>query len=139
MFAQQAKAVGANITVNQIDPSTFYAKDFLSVDLSADFYFTATMWEAIDYEFAKGAPYNETHYDDPTFSALVKEARGTIDLTKRKEIAGRFQQRMKEQSGVIIAAFEGYPCCLTKSFTGMVNDLANIGLNGSHLYTISQV
>jgi peptide/nickel transport system substrate-binding protein len=138
VFAQQAKAVGATINVQQVDPSTFYAKDFLSVPLSGDFYFTATMWEAIDYEWAVKAPYNETHFNDPKFTALVKQARGTIDATKRKEIAGEFQQIMRNDGGVIVQAFEGYPCALSKNFTGMVYDIANIGINGSHLYTISQ-
>ncbi len=138
VFAQQAKAVGATITVNQVDPSTFYAKDFLSVDLSADFYFTATMWEALDYEFnTLKAPYNETHWSPPEFVAMIKKARGTIDLTQRKQNAADFQEYMKTNSGVIITAFEGYPCCLSKTYTGLVNDVANIGLNGSHLYTIS--
>lgn len=140
VFAQQAKAVGANIAVNQVDPSTFYAKDFLSVDLSADFYFTATMWEAMDYEFnTLKAPYNETHWSPPEFVSLIKEARGTLDAAARKQKASEFQQYMKTNDGVIITAFEGYPCCLSNKFTGMVNDVANIGINGSHLYTISQV
>lgn len=139
VFAQQAKAVGANIQINQVDPSTFYAKDFLSVDLSLDFYFTATMWEALDYEFnTLKAPYNETHWSPPHFVALIKEARGTIDMAKRKEIASEFQRIMKSDDGVIITAFEGYPCALSKKFTGLVYDVANIGIDGSHLYTISE-
>jgi peptide/nickel transport system substrate-binding protein len=138
VLAQQAKAIGANIVVNQIDPSTFYAKDFLSATFSQDFYFTATMWEAIDYEWATKGPYNEPHFSDPKFNALTRQARGTIDLAKRKEIASEFQQIMKTEGGTIVVAFEGYPCALSKNFTGMVNDVANIGINGSHLYTISQ-
>jgi peptide/nickel transport system substrate-binding protein len=138
VFAQQARAIGANISVQQLDPSTFYAKDFLSTTLSLDFYFTATMWEALDYEFnTLKAPDNETHWSPPDFVNQIKKARGTIDLTKRKEVAAEFQQFMKVNDGVVITAFEGYPCALSKTFTGMVNDIANIGLNGSHLYTIS--
>ena len=140
VFAQQAKAAGVSIAIQNIDPSTFYAKDFLSVDLSLDFYFTATLWEAVDYEFnTLKAPYNETHWSPPDFVAKIKQARGTLDPTKQKQLCAEFQQEMKTNDGVIITAFEGYPCCLSKKFTGMVNDLANIGINGSHLYTISQV
>lgn len=139
VFAQQAKAVGAKISVQQVDPSTFYAKDYLSVPLSLDFFFTATMWEALDYEFnTLKAPYNETHWSPPAFVAMIKEARGTIDINQRKQKAADFQRYMKTNDGVVITAFEGYPCCLSKKFTGMVNDIANIGINGSHLYTISQ-
>jgi peptide/nickel transport system substrate-binding protein len=140
VMAQQAKAVGATINIQNVDSSTFYAKYFLSTDFSADFYFTATMWEALDYEFnTLNAPYNESHWSPPYYVDLIKKARGTIDTTKREEIAGEFQRYMKENDGVIITAFEGYPCCLSKKFTGMVHDIANIGINGSHLYTISQV
>jgi peptide/nickel transport system substrate-binding protein len=140
IFAQQAKGVGANISVQTVDSSTYYAKDFLSVTLSLDFYFTATMWEALDYEFnTLKAPYNETHWSPPDFVALIKEARGETDSAKQKQKAADFQMLMKENDGVIITAFEGYPCALSTKFKGLVNDLANIGLNGSHLYTISLV
>jgi peptide/nickel transport system substrate-binding protein len=138
VMAQQAKAIGANINIQNVDSSTFYSKDFLSADLSADFYFTATMWEALDYEFnTLKAPYNETHWSPPEFVNMIKKARGAVDVTKRKQIAGDFQRYMKANDGVIITAFEGFPCCLSKKFTGLVNDVANIGINGSHLYTIS--
>ncbi len=138
VFAQQAKAIGATINIQNVDSSTFYAKDFLAVDLSADFYFTATMWEALDYEFnTLKAPYNETHWSPPYFVDLIRTGRGTVDVTKRKQIATEWQQYMKANDGVIITAFEGFPCCLNKKFTGLVNDVANIGINGSHLYTIS--
>lgn len=138
VFAQQAKGIGATINIQSVDSSTFYAKYFLATDLSADFYFTATMWEALDYEFyTLNAPYNETHWSPPEFLSLVRQARGTVDMTKRKQIAGEFQRYMKANDGVIITAFEDFPCCLSKKFTGLVNDIANIGINGSHLYTIS--
>jgi peptide/nickel transport system substrate-binding protein len=138
VMAQQAKAIGATINIQNVDSSTFYAKDFLAVPFSADFYFTATMWEALDYEFnTLNAPFNESHWSPPYFVDLIKKGRGTVDPTKRKEIAGEWQVYMKANDGVIITAFEGFPCCLNKKFTGLVNDVANIGINGSHLYTIS--
>lgn len=138
VFAQQAKAVGANVTVNQVDPGTFYSKMYGKPPLAQDYYFTGTMWEAIDYAWLPNAPYNTTRWADPTTTKLIKQARGTLDFPKRKEIMSQVEMNMHNDGGWILWGFKGYLTALSKKFTGMVPDKAGLGINGSHLYTISQ-
>lgn len=138
VFAQQAKAVGANIQVQQLDPGTYYSKVYAKPPLSQDYFFTAVIWQAIAYAWLPGAPYNETHWTDPATTKLIKTARGTTDFSKRKELMAQAQKNMWSEGGWLLWGFTGYATALSNKFTGMVKDLAGLGINGSHLYTISQ-
>jgi peptide/nickel transport system substrate-binding protein len=138
VFAQQAKAVGANITVQQIDVGTYYTKYYAKEPLSQDYFFTAVIWEAIDYAWMPGAPYNETHWTDPATTNLIKQARGTLDFTKRKEIMAQAEHNMWSEGGWLLWGYQAYNNTLSNKFNGMVLDHAGLGINGSHLYTISQ-
>jgi peptide/nickel transport system substrate-binding protein len=50
-------------------------------------------------------PWNESRWVDEEFSTILKEAEGTLDLTKRKELVGKLEEIQKERGSVCIAFF----------------------------------
>ncbi len=52
-----------------------------------------------------GAPYNESHWEQPDFDKLCNEARRTIDAKKRHELWAAAQQMLWDEGGYIIWGF----------------------------------
>lgn len=55
--------------------------------------------------YAKGAPYNDTHWNNDRFNALLLQARAELDTKKRDEMYGEMQAIVSEDGGVIIPMF----------------------------------
>ena len=55
--------------------------------------------------YAKGTPYNDTHWDNERFNKLLVEARAELDTTKRRTMYGEMQQLVSDDGGVIIPMF----------------------------------
>ena len=54
-------------------------------------------------EGGKPVPWNETRWVDDEFSALLKEAEGTLDVEERREIMGKLQRIQMERGSICIA------------------------------------
>ncbi len=55
--------------------------------------------------YAKGTPYNDTHWDNERFNKLLVEARAELDTAKRRTMYGEMQQLVSDDGGVIIPMF----------------------------------
>jgi peptide/nickel transport system substrate-binding protein len=54
-------------------------------------------------EEGKPVPWNETRWVDDEFSALLKEAEGTLDLEERRKIMGKLERIQMERGSICIA------------------------------------
>ena len=52
-----------------------------------------------------GAPYNESHFDNPRFNQLYTEALATVDPTKQRELINEMQVIYWNEGGYIIPYF----------------------------------
>ncbi|MCI0520329.1 MAG: ABC transporter substrate-binding protein [Chloroflexi bacterium] len=50
-------------------------------------------------------PWNETRWVDAEFSELLKQAEGTLDLAKRRELVGKLEEIQKDRGSVCIPFF----------------------------------
>ena len=55
--------------------------------------------------YAKGASYNDTHWNNDRFNALLVQARAELDTKKRAEMYGEMQTILSDDGGVIIPMF----------------------------------
>ena len=46
-------------------------------------------------------PWNESHYSNPEFDALLTKAEGTLDLEERREILGQIETIMQEDGPIV--------------------------------------
>lgn len=117
IYAQQALAAGINVNVKLWDVSTFNAKVYNQVP------FAQTYWNfppeiMIPFTMAKGAPYNETHYSNPTFYKRYEQSQRTIDPGARKQIFGELQDDLWDDNGYIIPAFIKFTDALANNVGG---------------------
>ena len=58
--------------------------------------------------YAKGTRWNDTHWDNPRFNALLLEARAELDPAKRRSLYGEMQHIVSNDGGVIIPMFANF-------------------------------
>ncbi len=126
LFAQQAKLAGVEVRVNKVDSSTFYGEQYLQWPFAQDFWGTRNYIPQAAQCALATSPYNETHWDDPEFEALIKQARGEVNLDARNALIRQAQQIEYDRGGYIIWAFKQQVDAYSQFVEGLVpsRDLA---------------
>jgi peptide/nickel transport system substrate-binding protein len=123
-FAQQAKGAGVNVIVNNIPPADFFGAKYLK------YVFGQTEWPAYPLinwttqALAAGAPYNETHWNVPSWNKMFAEARGAVDPAKRQQLMFELQKVLWDQGGYLIWGFFPRIDGLSKKVHGAVPNAA---------------
>jgi peptide/nickel transport system substrate-binding protein len=101
-YAQQAKAAGVNVIINNISPANYYGPGYLHYPFGVDGWVYLPIEQFIAAAFVPGAPYNTTHWKVPKFDALYNQARGTFDTATRKQLLVEAQDMLWNDGGYII-------------------------------------
>lgn len=136
VFAQQAKGAGVTVKVNKLDSGVFYGDNYLKWDFAQDFWFTRDYLPQTANGSLPDAPYNETHWADEKWVALITEARKTTDPEKRTQILHEAQEIEYESGGYIIWGFNNQIDAYSDQLTGFEPDRSGIPLTS---YTFRQV
>jgi peptide/nickel transport system substrate-binding protein len=105
VLAEQAKAAGVTIKLNNVPPSTFFGKNYLQWTFSQDFYNFSPYLAQVAQSMLPTSPFNETHTNNPTINTLYMLANARLSDSTRKEIVHEMQQFDFTQGGYIIPAF----------------------------------
>jgi peptide/nickel transport system substrate-binding protein len=105
VLAQQAKQAGVTINLKTVDPSTFFGPSYLNWTFSQDFYNYSPYLAQVAQSLLPTSPFNETHWSDPHYVSLYKDANATLDTAKRRQIEHDMQQIDFNQGGYIIPCF----------------------------------
>ena len=122
IFAEQAKKAGVTVNLKKTDSATFYGKDYLSWPFAQDFWFTRGYLEQAGQGTMPGAPYNETHWKNDEWLALVKEAFTTVDEAKRNELVAKAQEIEYNEGGYIVWAWRNQVDAYSPKITGLKKD-----------------
>ncbi len=66
-----------------------------------------------------GAPWNETHWNNPKFDKLLADARAETDFAKRKTYIWDMQEMLNKEGGVIVPGFRDYISAHSKNVGGV--------------------
>lgn len=69
--------------------------------------------------YASDAPWNESQFKSEAFDKMMVEARGLLDIAKRKEIYFEMQRMIAEQAGTIIPAYISNVDAITAKLRGL--------------------
>ncbi len=106
VLAEQAKAAGINISIQNVDPNKFFAPGkYLSWTFSQDFYNYSPYLAQVAQSMLPASPFNETHTDNAQYNAWYKEANETLSTTKRRAIEQEMQTFDFNEGGYIIPCF----------------------------------
>lgn len=128
VFAQQAQAAGVTVNVQKVDPGVFYGSQYLKWPFAQDFWFTR---DYLPQAFTSGFPdstYNETHWNNPEWEALVNKANSTLDETARCNLIKQAQQIEFDQGGYIIWGFPDNLDAYSTNVSGLQPDKSGIPL-----------
>ena len=118
VFAEQAKAAGVTVTIKKTDSGVFYGEDYLTWPFAQDFWATRTYLAQTSQGTLPTAPYNETHWENAEWLALVKEAFKTVDDAARNELITQAQQIEFDTGGYIIWSWRNQVDAYSKTTTG---------------------
>jgi len=80
--------------------------------------------------YAKGARWNDTHWDHEKFNKLLLEARGELDQAKRRAMYREMQQIVSDEGGVIIPMFANFVSARSVKVARGQSIAANFDLDG---------
>jgi peptide/nickel transport system substrate-binding protein len=106
LFVEQARKAGVTVRLNKADANVFYGDRYLSWNFAQDFWNTRNYIPQVATSSVKGATYNETHFDDPTFTALIEQAKREPDPARRRQFLHDAQEIEYNTGGFIIWGFK---------------------------------
>jgi len=106
LFVEQARRAGITVRLNKADANVFYGDRYLSWNFAQDFWNTRNYLPQVATSSVKSGTYNETHWDDPAFNALIDQARREPDLAKRNQLLHDAQEIEYHTGGYIIWGFK---------------------------------
>jgi peptide/nickel transport system substrate-binding protein len=110
VWREQMKAIGVTVDIQTVPPDVYYGEgdsSWLVVD------FGITEWGAratpnayFNAAYVSDAPWNESHWSDPEFDALVARINSELDRATRADLYRQAQQIMIERGPVIVPFFQ---------------------------------
>ncbi len=129
VLAQQASLAGIKINVRQVTVSEFYGSSYLKWVFAQDYWYYNFYVPQVSLATLPAAPFNETHFNNPRYNSLYREAIATVDAAKRTQLAHEMQQIDYTDGGYIIPFFppviDGYGA----NVRGLVPSKAGLSLN----------
>ena len=131
VFAEQAKAAGVNINIDQV-PTTAYFSSYLgkSPFLVSGPWFYNPYLQQVALETLGGAPLTEDHFDNPTYNRLWAEANATLDRSKRYELEQEMMKIDYDEGGLIIPNFTPVIDGYSPKVHGFVENASGLSFNG---------
>jgi peptide/nickel transport system substrate-binding protein len=132
LYAQQATAAGVTIQLQQVPPDSYFNPSLQYLKLL----FGESQWPVFSLKFfylqalAANAPYNETHWNNPSWNSLLFKAIGELDPTKAQSYWDQVQQIQYQQGGYMCWTNADYVDGLSKKVQGLKGSPG--GILGNH-------
>jgi peptide/nickel transport system substrate-binding protein len=129
VFAQQAKAAGVDVKVENVTGDVFWGDDYLTWPFAMDNWGTRGYLAQAGMGTVPGALYDETHWSKgrPDYMKIVNEAYQTVDETKRNELIAAAATMEYEDGGYIIHAFDIQVDAYSPKVAGGMPDYSGLG------------
>jgi len=105
VFAQQAAQAGVKVNLNKVTPTAFYGPNYLKWTFAQDYWNYFPYLGQVPLATSPGGAFNETHFDNPRYNALYRQALATLDASRRADIAHEMQIIDWNEGGYIIPFF----------------------------------
>jgi peptide/nickel transport system substrate-binding protein len=102
IFARQAKSAGVTVKVRQVTPDVLFGEQFLKWPFAQEFWTLNHYMTQVALCLLPDSPYNETHWHDPAYAALFKQAVSTVDPVQRAALVKQLETIDFERGGYII-------------------------------------
>ena len=109
LYREAAAKAGIDLEVAR-EPNDGYWSNVWNVQPFAASYWSGRLTEdwMFSTTYARGVPWNETHWDNKRFNDLLLKARVELAPAKRAEMYGEMQKLVSDDGGAVIPAFANY-------------------------------
>ncbi|MBP2456923.1 peptide/nickel transport system substrate-binding protein [Clavibacter michiganensis] len=105
-YRDQVKAAGIDLTVTNASSDSYYTEIWMQKPLMVSYWFTGRpIDQLLNQIFRTGSSYNESAWSNPTFDALLDDARATMDDAKRLMLYQDAQRIVVEDSADMTPMF----------------------------------
>jgi peptide/nickel transport system substrate-binding protein len=105
VLAEQAKAAGVTINLENVSSAKFFGPNYKLWTFSQDFYSYDPYLMQVSTSMLPTSPFNETHTKSPILTNLYNQANATLDESLRKQIVQKMQEFDYNNGGYIIPAY----------------------------------
>jgi peptide/nickel transport system substrate-binding protein len=105
VFTQQASQAGVTVNIKKVPVGTFYGPNYLRWNFAQDFWAYSPYLSQVAQGMLATSPFNETHWNNPTYVSLYKQANATVDKSKQTDLIHRMMQMDFNEGGYIIPAY----------------------------------
>lgn len=105
LYAQDASAAGIDVTINNVTPDIMFGPEYLQWPFAQDYWIYQEYLNQVANSLLPNSPFGESHFRNPRYVSLYKQAVAAADLNKRKEIAAEMQQIEFDEGTNIITNF----------------------------------
>jgi peptide/nickel transport system substrate-binding protein len=132
VFAQQALAAGVKVNLRPVTVIDFYnPSSYLKWVFAQDYwYYNFYLPQVALATLPPPAPYNETHFRNPAYDALYRQAIAAVDASKRTELAREMQRIDYDDGGYIIPFFPPVIDGYGTNVHGLIPSKGGLSLNG---------
>jgi peptide/nickel transport system substrate-binding protein len=138
LFIEHARGAGVQVRLNNVESAVFYGRDYLKWTFAADYWFTRGYLSQAAQGSLPDSPYNECHWNDPAYNALIARARRELDQAKRCALIRAAQRLEYDNGGYIIWGFKNQVDAHSAKVTGFVPD-RNLPLSSFQFANVSVV
>jgi peptide/nickel transport system substrate-binding protein len=118
VFAEQAKAAGVDITIDNSSGDTYLADKYLKVAFGQSFATPFPIPVMYSLQLVTGGIWNETHWDRPSYDKLVFSAQAEQDDAKAAELWNEAQKIVWDEGGDLIWGTTPFVDGLAKNVRG---------------------
>lgn len=122
VFAEQAKAAGVTVNVKKVDANVFYGDNYLKWTFAQDYWGTRNYLPQTTLITTPNAPYNETHWKDDEWQAIIDEAFKTVDDAARDELVSQAMAIEHERGGLLVWQFNILLDAYSNKLSGVIPD-----------------
>ena len=103
LFAQQAQAAGVKVTIRKEPSNAYFDTSLLytKMDFAQSYWTTGSLAAFYSQSLASNAVWNETHFKEPGFDALVRKATGARTVEQATAAWLKVQKVQYERGGYI--------------------------------------
>ncbi|VVO32380.1 ABC transporter substrate-binding protein [Pseudomonas fluorescens] len=106
LFKEQARQAGIDIDVVREPADGFFSNVWMKQPFTTSFWYSSlTADRMFSIGYAKGAAWNETHWDNGRFNQLLNAARGEMNDPLRREMYNEMQALCRDDGGAIVPLF----------------------------------
>ncbi len=106
VYKEQAAKAGIRVKITQVPADGYWDTVWLKAPFCASYWGERQAEQVLNEIYRSGQSWNESHWSNPDFDALLDAARKEINFEKRKKIFQDAQRLLSEEGGTIIPVFQ---------------------------------